>query len=110
LNVPRGISLEVLLRRDRVIVVAALAALTLLAWAHLQSLWSTLSSSGMDMSGMDMAGISMGADLVGAMSLAITNGVPRMLCSHTVDVKVDEPSPATQGTLLEAIAQRCPAI
>ena len=46
--------LETVLRRDRFIVAAALAAVTLLAWAYV--LWL---AAGMDMGGMDMSGLRM---------------------------------------------------
>jgi predicted metal-binding membrane protein len=59
-------ALEVVLRRERAVVMAALVAVAVLAWAYV--LWlaadmamPTASAPGADMVGMDMAGIDMGA-------------------------------------------------
>lgn len=67
-------ALEAILRRDRTVVVIALAIVTLLAWAYLLHLGYIMGRSsapahddasaempGMDMSGMDMSGMDMGA-------------------------------------------------
>jgi len=47
-------ALETVLRRDRVIVIAALAALTILAWADLVWLANDMAMDGMDMTGFRM--------------------------------------------------------
>ncbi|MEK1929438.1 MAG: DUF2182 domain-containing protein [Pararhizobium sp.] len=63
-----GITLDALLKRDRIIILASLAAMTLLAWAYLLSLGDMTAAvekpmeamdgmPGMDMSGMDMPGM-----------------------------------------------------
>ena len=46
--------LEAVLRRDRVIIIAALTVLTLLAWADLVWLADDMSMGGMDMTGFRM--------------------------------------------------------
>jgi predicted metal-binding membrane protein len=52
--------LTALLRRDRAIILAALAAVTILAWLYLEALAGGMAGSGMDMS-QDMAGMAMAA-------------------------------------------------
>jgi predicted metal-binding membrane protein len=58
--------LEVILRRDRIIVAAALAALTALAWTYV--LWL---AADMDMGGMDMNGFRMVPTGIGMMAPAL---------------------------------------
>ena len=50
----RGTALEAVLRRDRLIVIAALSAITLLAWADLFWLANDMAMGGMDMTGFRM--------------------------------------------------------
>jgi predicted metal-binding membrane protein len=47
--------LEALLRRDRLVVLSALSAITILAWAHVIYLAAQMEMGGMDMSGFRMA-------------------------------------------------------
>jgi predicted metal-binding membrane protein len=55
-------ALGAILKRERVVVAAALAAITLLAWAYVLWLAARMNAPAMDMSGMgDMAGMDMGA-------------------------------------------------
>ncbi|MCX7304386.1 MAG: DUF2182 domain-containing protein [Hyphomicrobiales bacterium] len=69
-------TLEALLRRDRIVVAAALVFVAVLAWAYLLCLGAQMGMSdvpapgdasvempGMDMSGMDMSGMDMGASM-----------------------------------------------
>src|ERR1700751_3087076 len=49
-----SVALEALLRRDRIIVLGALAILTVLAWADLVWLADDMAMGGMDMSGFRM--------------------------------------------------------
>ena len=58
--------LEIILRRDRIIVAAALAALTALAWTYV--LWL---AAGMDMGGMEMTGFRMVPAGIGIMAPAL---------------------------------------
>jgi predicted metal-binding membrane protein len=58
--------LEIILRRDRVIVAAALAAITALAWTYVLSL-----AADMDMRGMEMAGFRMVPAGIGIMAPAL---------------------------------------
>ena len=53
-------AIEAVLRRDRAIVIAALAALTALAWAYLWWLADDMEMGGMDMSGFRMIPSGMG--------------------------------------------------
>ena len=53
-------ALEVVLRRDRVVIAAALAALTALAWAHVLWLVDDMAMGGMDMTGFRMIPAGMG--------------------------------------------------
>jgi predicted metal-binding membrane protein len=53
-------AIEAVLRRDRAIVIAALAALTALAWAYLWGLADDMEMGGMDMSGFRMIPAGMG--------------------------------------------------
>jgi predicted metal-binding membrane protein len=55
-----GVALELVLRRDRAIIVAALIALTALAWAHVLWLADDMAMGGMDMSGFRMIPAGMG--------------------------------------------------
>ena len=57
--------LEIILRRDRIIVAAALAALTALAWTYMLSL-----AADMDMGGMEMTGFRMVPAGIGIMAPA----------------------------------------
>ena len=59
--------LEIILRRDRIIVAAALAALTALAWTYV--LWL---AADMDMGGMEMTGFRMVPASMRIMSMAQT--------------------------------------
>ncbi len=76
-------ALEAILRRDRVVVVVALAGLTLLAWVYLLHLGAEMGGAGvatddgtsgqmqgMDMSGMDMSGMDMSGMDMGGMDIA----------------------------------------
>ncbi len=53
-------ALEVVLRRDRVIIAAALIALTALAWAYMLWLVDDMAMGGMDMTGFRMIPAGMG--------------------------------------------------
>jgi predicted metal-binding membrane protein len=55
LNSPSEAGLETLLRRDRLIVITALSALALLAWAYVIHLAAQMEMGGMDMTGYRMA-------------------------------------------------------
>ncbi|WP_027055281.1 DUF2182 domain-containing protein [Mesorhizobium erdmanii] len=52
-------TLEAVLRRDRVVVMAALVGIAVLAWVYV--LWLATDMAGMDMSNTDMGGMDMGA-------------------------------------------------
>ena len=64
-------AVEAVLRRDRVIVAAALAVLTALAWAYV--LWL---ADDMEMGGMDMSGFRMIPAGMGLMMPALRPGMP----------------------------------
>jgi predicted metal-binding membrane protein len=55
-----GEALELVLRRDRAIIVAALVLLTVLAWAHVLLVADDMAMGGMDMSGVRMIPAGMG--------------------------------------------------
>lgn len=69
-------ALENIVRRDRVLTIAALAAITILAWGYL--LWlARTGMGGMDMSGMDMPGAQTpGAEMPGMEMLRPQAGAP----------------------------------
>jgi predicted metal-binding membrane protein len=69
-------AIEAVLRRDRAIVIAALAALTALAWAYLWWLADDMEMGGMDMSGFRMipAGMGFRADARGSLALGLRHG------------------------------------
>lgn len=55
-----GMALEAVLKRDRIIVAAGLAALTILAWAYVVKLAAGMSMGGMDMTGFRMISTGLG--------------------------------------------------
>jgi predicted metal-binding membrane protein len=57
LNATGATALEAVLRRDRLIVAASLAALTMIAWAYILWLARSMNSDGMAMQGMDAASV-----------------------------------------------------
>ena len=64
-------ALETVLRRDRMVVAAALAGLAVLAWAYVLWLAADMDMGGMDMSGMDMSDFRMIPAGMGMMAPAL---------------------------------------